>query len=160
MNDPAVLQWTEGGEQRTARWRSEAGVAPPKRVQLVDDTLTADAAFRLASEGTGLMWRSDFHNARQLLQAMARRADRKPRKAATSPPSAVEAFHLHRQAQGQRSRLLGRLLVAMDGNYAIALPRAPDLRNACTEGWGPPDGQPSVASLRELLGLVGAHRWH
>jgi len=159
VSDAAFLQWTEAGEQRTARWQSEAGVAPPKRVQVVDDTLRADVAYRLASEGTGLLWRSDFHNARQLLQAMARRADRKPRKAVAAPPSPVEAFHLHRQAQGQRSRLLGRLLVALDGNYAIALPRAPDLREACTEAWGPPDGQPSVASLRELLGLVGAHEW-
>ena len=58
---------------------------PPKRVQVVDDTLTADAAYRLASEGTALLWRGDFHNARQLLQAMARRADRKPRKAQRSP---------------------------------------------------------------------------
>ena len=159
MSDTALLHWTEGGEERTARWRSEAGVAPPKRVQLVDDTLTADAAYRLASEGTGLLWRSDFHNARQLLQAMARRADRKPRKAAAKPASPAEAFHLHRQAQGQRSRLLAKLLVPLDGNYAIPLSRAPDLREACTEAWGPPDGQPSVAALRELLGLVGAHEW-
>ena len=85
VSDAAILQWTQAGEQRSARWRSEAGVAPPKRVQVVDDTLTADAAYRLASEGTGLLWRSDFHNARQLLQAMARRADRKPRKAASRP---------------------------------------------------------------------------
>lgn len=159
MSDPAILQWTEDGEQRTARWRSEAGVAPPKRLQRVDDSLTADAALRLASEGMGLLWRSDFHNARQLLQALARRVDRKPRKAAAAPSSPLEAFHLHRQAQGQRSRLLGRLLVVLDGDYGIALPRAPDLRQACTEAWGPPDGRPSVASLRELLGLVGAHEW-
>ena len=39
------------------------------------------------------------------------------------------------------------------------MPRAPDLRQACTEAWGPPDGQRSIASLRELLGLVGAHEW-
>lgn len=159
MSDAAILQWTEAGEQRTARWRSEAGVGPPKRVQVVDDTLTADAAYRLASEGTGLLWRSDFHNARQLLQAVARRADRKPRKAAIAPTAPAQAFHLHRQAQGQRSRILGRLLVALGGDYVIALPRAPDLREACAEAWGPPDGQPSVASLRELLGLVGAHEW-
>jgi SAM-dependent methyltransferase len=30
---------------------------------------------------------------------------------------------------------------------------------ACREAWGPADGQPSVVSLRELLGLVGAHEW-
>jgi methylase of polypeptide subunit release factors len=159
LNGAPQLQWTEGGELRVARWRSEAGVPPPKRVQIVDDTLTADAAYRLASEGTALLWRSDFHNARQLLQAMARRADRKPRKPAALPESPTEAFHLHRQAQGQRSRTLGRLLIALEGDYRIALPRAPDLRQACIEAWGPADGQPSVASLRELLGLVGAHEW-
>jgi methylase of polypeptide subunit release factors len=153
------IEWTEGGEQRVARWRSEAGVPAPKRVQVVDDTLNADTAFRLASEGTGLLWRSDFHNARQLLQAMARRADRKPRKARAANESATEAFHLHRQAQGQRSRTLGRLLIALEGDFGIALPRAPDLRQACLEAWGLADGQPSVASLRELLGLVGAHEW-
>jgi SAM-dependent methyltransferase len=159
VNEPPQIQWTEGGEQRDARWRSEAGVPPPKRVQVVDDTLTADAACRLASEGTGLLWHSDFHNARQLLQAIGRRADRKPRKPAAVPASASEAFHLHRQAQGQRSRTLGRLLIGLEGDYRIALPRAPDLRQACLEAWGPADGQPSVASLRELLGLVGAHEW-
>lgn len=159
MSGQVLIEWTEGGEQRVARWRSEAGVPAPKRVQVVDDTLNADAAFRLASEGTALLWRSDFHNARQLLQAMARRADRKPRKARAASASATEAFHLHRQAQGQRSRTLGRLLIALEGDFRIALPRAPDLRQACLEAWGLADGQPSVASLRELLGLVGAHEW-
>jgi methylase of polypeptide subunit release factors len=159
VSGPPQLHWTEGSGERSALWRSEAAVPPPKRVQVVDDTLSADAAYRLASEGTALLWRSDFHNARQLLQAMARRADRKPRNPAAAPASPTEAFHLHRQAQGQRSRILGRLLIALEGDYRIALPRAPDLRQACLEAWGPADGQPSVASLRELLGLVGAHEW-
>jgi SAM-dependent methyltransferase len=159
VTDPVLLEWTEGGALHHARWRSEAGVTPPKRVQVVDDTLSADAAYRLASEGAGLLWRSDFNNARQLLQALGRRADRKPRKPPAPPSSTVEAFHLHRQAQGQRSRVLGKLLVALEGDYRIALPRAPDLRQACREAWGPADSQPSVVSLRELLGLVGAHEW-
>ena len=149
----------EGGQPHLARWRSEAGVAPPRKIQVVDDTLSADAALRLASEGAGLLWRGDFHNARQLLQALGRRMDRKPRKPAAVPHSPADAFHLHRQAQGQRSRVLGKLLVELDGERRIALPRAPDLRQACAEAWGPPDGQPCVAALRELLGLVGAHEW-
>ncbi len=164
MSDPAVVTWTESGGQHQARWRSEAGVAPPRRVLPVDDTLSADAAYRFASEGTTLLWRSDFQNARQLLQAMGRRADRKPRRprkpaapAASAAPAG--AFHLHRQAQGQRARLLGSVLVTLEGDYSIALPRAPDMRAACQEAWGPPDGDPSVASLRELLGLIGAHEW-
>lgn len=159
MNDTLRIEWVEDGRQRSARWRSEAALPPPRRVQVVDDTLRADAAYRLASEGTAMIWRSDFHNARQLLQAMARRADRKPRKAAPAASTPAEAFHLHRQAQGQRSRVLGKLLVELQGDYRIALPRAPDLRAACAQAWGPPDGEPSVASLRELLGLVGAYEW-
>ena len=66
-----VVRWVENGEERSAAWRSEAGVAVPKRVQLADDTLNADTAYRLACEGTALLWRGDFQNARQLLQAMA-----------------------------------------------------------------------------------------
>jgi SAM-dependent methyltransferase len=159
VNESPRIEWAEDGVQRSARWRSEAALPPPRRVQVVDDTLPADAAYRLASEGTALLWRSDFHNARQLLQAMARRADRKPRKPAPVPATLTEAFHLHRQAQGQRSRVLGKVLVELDGDYRIPLPRAPDIRTACAQAWGPPDGQASVASLRELLGLVGAFEW-
>jgi SAM-dependent methyltransferase len=157
--EPQRVQWTEDGVARTALWRSEAGYPVPKRVQLAHDTLTADAAFRLASEGTALLWRSDFQNARQLLQAMARRADRKPRKAPPAPASLTEAFHLHRQAQAQRARTLGRLLVELQGDYGIALPRAPDLREACVEAWGAAEGEPALVSLRELQGVVGAHEW-
>ena len=155
-----MLEWVEQELPRSARWRSESGSAPPRRVQTADDTITADAAFRLAGEGCGLLWRGDFQNARQLLQALARRADRKPRsdgKAAAE--DAAGAFHKHRMQQGQRARILSMLLVELAGDYGIALRRAPDLRLACTEAWGPADGQPSVASLRELLGLVGAHEW-
>jgi hypothetical protein len=68
------VAWLEGGQEHQARWRSEAGVPPPRRIQLADDTLKADAALRLASEGTALQRRSQNKNARQLLQAMGRRS--------------------------------------------------------------------------------------
>jgi SAM-dependent methyltransferase len=159
----ALLEWLEQEQPRTARWRSESGSAPPRRIQLADDTMAADAAYRLASEGTGLLWRGDFQNARQLLQALARRADRKPRKGAKAgmqqPILPGDAFHRHRMLQGQRARILSMLLIELQGDYAIELRRAPDLRVACTEAWGPADGQASVVSLRELLGLIGAHEW-
>ena len=156
MTEYPVVEWTEAGEQRSARWRSENGSPPPRRVTVADDRITADTAYRLACEGTALLWRGDFQNARQLLQAMARRIDKKPRKAATSP---TEAFHLHRQAQAQRARTLGMLLLPLDADYRIPLRRAPDVKDACTEAYGA-DGAPSLVSLRELLGLIGAHEWH
>lgn len=150
-----VILWQEGGQPRSARWRSEAGTVPPRRVELADDSLKADTAYGLAAQGCGLLWRGDFQNARQLLQAMARRADRRPAKAGTTP---AEAFHLHRQAQAQRARTLGLLLVPLDADYAIPLRRAPDVRAACLEAYGPGEG-PAVVSLRELQGLIGAHEW-
>ncbi|MDP2824792.1 MAG: methyltransferase, partial [Sulfuritalea sp.] len=55
-----VIEWTEHGETRSARWHSESGTPPPKRVVIADDRITADAAYRLASEGTALLWRGDF----------------------------------------------------------------------------------------------------
>lgn len=158
MNDFQEVSWQVGAETHTARWRSENGAPPPKRLMLANDTLTADAAYKLACEGTALLWQSDFQNARQLLQALTRRID-KPRKKSVKPLTATEAFHLHRQAQAQKARTLGMLLITLDGEYRIPLRRAPDVQQACTEAYGPAEGQPSVLSLRELLGLIGAHEW-
>ena len=158
MDAPAIVHWTEDGETRSARWRSESGVPPPGRVIVVDDRITADDAYGLACQGTALLWRGDFQNARQMLLALARRVGRRPRKPEKSAASPADAFHLHRLAQSQRARTLGRLLVALDEDYGIALRRAPDIRQACVEAWGAAQGA-SVASLRELLGLIGAHEW-
>ncbi|RUP24036.1 MAG: class I SAM-dependent methyltransferase [Curvibacter sp.] len=157
---PPSLSWTDAqGLPQHARWRSEAAVPVPRRLQLADDTLNADTAYRLACEGTGLLWQGDFHNARQLLQALARRVDRKPRKLKAPATSLSEAFHQHRQGQAQRARVLGQVLVPVNADFSVPLRRAPDVRLALQEVWGEPDGQPSVLSLRELLGLVGAHEW-
>ncbi|CAG9215443.1 Methylase of polypeptide chain release factors [Paraburkholderia tropica] len=160
MTDFPTLSWPDTDGPRTVRWRSEAGAPAPKRVVIADDRTTADDAYRLACEGTALLWYGDFQNARQLLQAMARRAERKPKKGAPKPPATpLEAFHLHRQAQAQRARTLGMVLLPLEGDYGIALRRAPDVKLACEEAWGAPDGEPSAVSLRELLGLIGAHEW-
>jgi SAM-dependent methyltransferase len=158
VNEYPVISWTEAGEARSARWRSERGMPPPRRVVIANDVMTADAAYRLACEGTAMLWRGDFQNARQLLQAMARRVDRKPRKPLPPPASPTETFHLWRQARSQRARTLGMLLIPLADDYSIPLRRAPDVRQACTEAYGPGEER-SVVSLRELLGLIGAHEW-
>ena len=155
-----MIEWSSRqGQPQQARWRSESGAPAPRRIVTADDTLAADAAYRMAAEGTGLLWQGDFQNARHLLQALMRRADRKPRKPKAPAATPVEAFHLHRQAQAQRARTLAAILIPLQGDYGIALRRAPDWRQACTEAWGPATGEPCVATLRELLGLVGAHEW-
>jgi len=161
VEETPVLRWTEQGEARSARWRSERGAPPPANVVVVDDRVSADEAYGLAAQGVGLLWRGDFHNARQLLTAMAHRADRPPRKAKPRPETAsnLDAFQRERQLRAQRARTLGMLLIPVEAGYSIALRRAPDLREACMEAWGPPGSDASVVSLRELQGLVGAHEW-
>lgn len=157
------IEWMEGGEQRSARWRSESGWPAPKKVVIADDTMAADTAYRLALDGTALLWRGDFQNARQLVQALARRIDHKGSrakraKASKAPATPTEQFHRHRLAQLQRARTLAMLLIPFDADYTIPLRRAPDVKEACLEAWGP-STEPCVASLRELLGLIGAHEW-
>lgn len=169
MNTQPTLHWNEGGAAQSAHWRSERGAPPPKRVEIADDRMTADVAYRHACEGTALLWRGDFQNARQLLLAMARRADRKPRapRAVRGGPPVVaalefpEAFHRYRLSRSQRARTLGMLLIPLDGDYGVPLSRAPDVRLACSEAWGTADAESSasITSLRELLGLIGAHEW-
>ncbi|WP_326621178.1 class I SAM-dependent methyltransferase [Streptomyces decoyicus] len=175
MNQPPVVEWTEADEPRSARWRSENGAPPPRRIVIADDRTKADDAYKLACEGTALLWRGDFHNARQLLTALARRIDRRPRKA--PPADATQAFHVHRAAQNHRARILGMLLVPLDATLAVPLHRAPDVREACARAYGPgapaaaeaaaeaadgtegPDPTASLVSLRELLALIGANEW-
>ena len=167
---PPEIHWTENGQLRMARWRSEKGTPPHKRIVVTDETMSADIAYRLACEGTALLWRGDYQNARQMLLAMARRADEKGRKASKSTSNAAiadapmtDAFHKHRLAQSQRARTLGMLLLPLSHDYAIPLRRAPKLQLACTEAYGPAEDDPatgdSLVSMRELLGLIGAHEW-
>ncbi len=207
-SETTYIRWQEGDVACVARWRSARWAAPPLRVVLADDSLSADAAYRLASAGTAMLWRGDYQNARQLVQALARRIELKTerkqlrgaqlkqrrqkaadaqaadiqttdlaRSAAAATPA--QRFHAHRQAQAQRAHILGMVLVQLDAQHTIALRRAPDVATAVAEAWAfdPPEGSTgsgaghnagsnvdtaaggSVVSLRELLGLIGAHEW-
>ncbi len=155
MEESPQVHWSEDGEARTARWQSERGAPPPKKISVVDDRIKADDAYGLACQGVGLLWRGDFQNARQMLNAMTSRAE--PKKAARAK-SPLDDFNHERQVRAQRARTLGTLLIPLDADYTIPLRRAPDLRDACTEAYGPSQAA-ALVSLRELLGVNGAHEW-
>lgn len=151
------LDWIENGQPMTAIWQSENQWPAPRRLLVADDAMTADQALRHASEGTGLLWRGDFQNARQLLLAMDRRISK--RKLLTKPDTPFpERFHLVRQARSQRARSLGMLLMPVEPGHRIALRRAPDVTLACQEAYGDRD-QAYVVPLTELLGVISAHEW-
>ncbi len=154
------INWYEKKQTQTAEWQSEAGNPPPKAVVIADDTTKADDAYRLACEGTALLYRGDFQNAKQLLQAITRRVDRKPIKPAATM---LEAFHQHRARQIGRANITNKILVELKYGQC-ELPRAPDVKAAVQGALivdEKTDKLPArlVLSLRELLGMVGAHEW-
>jgi SAM-dependent methyltransferase len=157
-----IIHWFEDGKAFEARWRSHSDTPPATRVVLADGKMTADEAYGLACQGAVLLWRGDFQEARQMLSAMGNRADRRKRGARapgiTEIAGAADAFHLYRQARSQRARTLNALLIPLNDDYSIPLRRAPDIRQACAEAFGPAETA-SVASLRALLGVIGAHEW-
>jgi SAM-dependent methyltransferase len=153
-----TIHWLEDGKAFEARWRSHNGTPPATNVAVADGKMTADEAYGLACQGTALLWRGDFQEARQMLSALGNRADRRRRGSRASTPNAAEAFHLYRQARAQRARTLNALLIPLNDDYSIPLRRAPDIRQACAEAFGPAETA-SVTSLRALLGVIGAHEW-
>ena len=113
MSDAAPqINWLDdAGRPQHTRWRSLAGHPAPLRVVLADDSLSADAAFRLAQDGTGLLWLGDYQSARHLLQALGRRLDTGTARSAASarPPMSLTAIFLaQREARASRARILGQ----------------------------------------------------
>ena len=155
VDAPAVVTWTEAGDSRTARWRSANGRPAPSRIEVVTDSLTADDANRMASQGIAMLWQGDFHNARQILNALDRRLGAGKKKAADSP---ADEFYRHRQSRSHRARVLGLLLIPLDPGPVVPLRRAPDIQAAAAEAYGD-IAEPSVVSLHELVGAIGAHEW-
>jgi methylase of polypeptide subunit release factors len=170
MSQGGSIHWEEGGQNCSAVWHSENGIAAHKKVAIADDTLTADDAYRLACAGMAILWKGDFQNARQLLQALVRRIDKPSKKSKragkrvdkstdTIPKkTAKDIFNQHRLIQSQRARILGMLLIQCNSDHIIPLRRAPDITQACSEAYGAVDHS-YVVSLRELLGVISAHEW-
>ncbi|MET1021038.1 MAG: class I SAM-dependent methyltransferase [Arthrobacter sp.] len=155
VEEPAVVTWAEAGQTAAARWLSANGRPAPSRVEVVTDSLTADQANRMASQGIAMLWHGDFHNARQILNAMDRRMAARKKNAAGTP---ADEFYRHRQFRSHRARVLGLLLVPLDPGPVVPLRRSPDIREAAAEAYGE-ISEPSVVSLHELVGAIGAHEW-
>ena len=155
-----IVTWQEKGKPQSAVWQSEAGNAPPKNIIVADDTTSAKVAYKLICEGTGFLYKGDFQNAKQLLQAITRKVDSKP---IAPAENLTQAFHQHRARQIQRANITNKILIEL--NYgACDLKRAPDVKDAVAGALitnAKIDKLPPkmLLSLRELLGMNGAHEW-
>lgn len=135
-------------------WHSESDAPAPTRLSPVDDRLKAAVALGRVRHGEHLLYTGDFHNARQLLGAMARRLP--PPSGARSP---LEAFRAERRARQLEHETLSRIVVALDRSYQLGLTRAPDVAEACRQVWGEPEADTTVVPLKQLLGMLGAAEW-
>jgi methylase of polypeptide subunit release factors len=155
-----AITWQEKNKPMEAVWQSEAGNPPPKNVVVADDTTSARDAYKLICEGTAFLYKGDFQNAKQMLQAITRKFDIKPIKPAEN---LTQAFHQHRARQIQRANITNKILIELN-HGACDLKRAPDVKEAVAGAlitYTKIDKVPAkmVLSLRELLGMVGAHEW-
>ncbi len=149
------LSWQSHSETRTAVWQSEAGYPPPETLILADDTLTGDAAYWRACAGTAMLYTGDFQNAKQLLQAVTRRADRKPAKPMSTM---LETFHQHRARQIVRANITNKVLIELQYGECN-LTRSPEFQEAVESALGEKAPETMVLSLRETLGMIGANEW-
>ncbi len=141
------------------QWRSENGSAFPAQFLVIDDTCTADQAFKLARAGTYLIWNADFQNARQLLQAISRRLDKSlKRRDLAKGRTLARAFDEFREDQKSRAQLLGKLLIPVGPDHKIHLKRAPLIEEAAAQAYGR-DVPAYLVSLRELQGVISAFEW-
>jgi methylase of polypeptide subunit release factors len=155
-----TITWQEKNKTMEAVWQSEAGNPPPKNVVIADDTTNAKAAYKLICEGTSFLYKGDFQNAKQLLQAITRKVDSKPIQPAEN---LTQAFHQHRARQIQRANITNKILIELQ-HGKCDLKRAPDVKDAVGEAIIVNDKTEKipaklVLSLRELLGMIGAHEW-
>ncbi len=160
MTQFQTATWQENNTTQQAAWHSEANLPAPKHIIIANDETKADEAYKFACEGTALLYRGDFQNAKQLLQAITRRVDRKPIK---STHNLTEAFHQHRARQIQRANITNKLLIELR-HAKSDLKRAPDVKEAVLGALvldEKRDKLPNsiLISLRELLGMIGAHEW-
>lgn len=162
-NETTRIDWSENDQPHQAVWQSVQGWSAPKVLVSADDTLSADRAFRLINGGTGLVWRGDFQNGKQLLAALKRRLGKQ------KPPSSdigyPERFHLIRQARSQQARLLGLLLMPLAENFQLTHRRAPSIAAACQAAYAD-KGMQTISQapamlmpLTELIGVLSAHEW-
>ena len=148
------LVYRAGGVVERARWWSES-VTAPDRVAVADDHTTADVALRRAVAGEVLVYRGDWHNARQLLAAMGRRL----RSPAPAGRDAAALYRAERERRRLEHEILTRLAVPLGPGWTCPLRRAPPLDPALSAAFGPPPETAALLPLREALGAIGAYEW-
>lgn len=146
-----TIKWTENGLPKQANWGGDDRHPLPSQIKIIEQ-ISAEQALRHMHQNTALLWRGDFHQAKQLLAAIKKRVHFKAK--------THDDFHKHRLQQAQHSRLFQRLLLEIQPYGYISNPRAPNVAEALADVFGQPNTKPILIPLHLLLGYIGAYEWH
>ena len=140
-------------------YRNESTQSPPRDFVFVNEA-SASRIIQAAQQSIATVWRGDFHNAKQVLAAIKKRVKPKPQAESQTERDPAAAFHQHRLAQSQASRLANGLCVEIGAGFALDLPRAPNVQAALRDVYDVENTEFFVLPLAQLLGFIGAHEWH
>ena len=140
-------------------YRNESTQSPPRDFVFVNEA-SASRIIQAAQQNIATVWRGDFHNAKQVLAAIKKRVQPKPKAAHPAQADPATTFHKHRLAQSQASRLANALCIEVGAGFALDLPRAPNVQAALRDVYGVENKDPFFLPLAQLLGFIGAHEWH
>ena len=165
MTSSPVLVWRTPPVSARAAWLSGL-VPPPARAGRRRRRTTAAAALARARRGEALVYAGDYHNARQLLGAMARRlgAGRPPppetRAPRAPPPGRPRRWRSARTAAQRVEHECSRGSSSRSRRAGASRSRARPGRGRRLRGGARAEGRAAgLLPLRELLGMVGAHEW-
>lgn len=147
----SLVHWQENGQSRSAFWHGDSRQSPPTHILPLAQTSTEHARQQLYS-GHALLWRGDYHQGKQLLDALKKRV--------RSQAKPMPDIHRHRLQQLQHSRLFAGLLLEVGPGWRLGNRRAPDVAAALADVYGKTNLQPFLLPFNHLLGMIGAHEWH
>lgn len=139
-------------------WITETHITEPKEILEADEKIDVRTFLAAASQGKAYRWKGDYHRAKNFLTSIDRWISKKSKKQDESQ-NLREAFHKYRQTQAHRARTLSRLLIHIEDDLSIGLARAPDVHDIIKEAIENIPSGGFDLSLRELLGMIGAHEW-
>ena len=142
-------------------YRNESTQSPPREFVFVNE-ISASHIIQAAQQNIATVWRGDFHNAKQVLAAIKKCLKTKPKATAQAQAETdpATAFHKHRLAQSQASRVANALCVEIGAGFVLDLPRAPNIQAALRDVYDVENNEPFILPLAQLLGFIGAHEWH
>lgn len=139
-------------------WITETHIVTPKEILDADENLDVRTYLAAVSQGKAFRWRGDYHRAKIFLSSVDKWITKKSKKN-ESIQDMREAFHKYRQSQSYRARTLSRLLIHIEKDLILDLPRAPDVKEVIASSLDKIPEEGFDLSLRELLGMIGAHEW-